>query len=306
MGGIYAREGGEPEAVWKAVYHHYLPVGVDAASPPSRDQLGTAAATWAAVSLADKLDTVVGMFAAGERPTGSRDPYGLRRAAQGLVRTLIDLPALTGLDLRLTLGPLLGAAMGGFEGTSGEAGREMGLSLWPFLTERLRFVLEQRGYDVRNVRAVTHGSLLDLSPLMARRKLETLPEFTDSPEFRQLAVLFKRVGNILRAAPPAVEDPNRTRPPLKDTLVEPAERALYDEIEKRQPVIESAVTSGNGFRLAFAEAAAFGPSVARFFDDVLVMAEDPVLKDARLRLLTRLEQLILQLADVSELVPQES
>jgi glycyl-tRNA synthetase beta chain len=304
MGGIYAREGGEPEMVWKAIYHHYLPVAVDAASPPSHDQLGKAAVTWAAVSLADKLDTVVGMFAAGERPTGSRDPYGLRRAAQGLMRTLIDLPALTGLDLRLALGPMLRAAMAGFEGTSGEAGHELGLSLWPFLTERLRFVLEQRGYDVRNVRAVTHGSLLDLSPLMAMRKLETLPEFTDSPEFRQLAVLFKRVGNILRTAPSDAGDPNRTRPLLRDTLVDPAERALYDEIDKRRPVIESAVTSGNGFRQAFAEAAAFGPSVARFFDEVLVMAEDPVLKDARLRLLSRLEQLILQLADVSELVPQ--
>jgi glycyl-tRNA synthetase beta chain len=304
MGGIYARDGGEPEEVWKAIYHHYLPVGVDAASPPSREQLGAAAVTWAAVSLADKIDTVVGMYAAGERPTGSRDPYGLRRAAQGIMRTLIDLPALTGLDLRLTLGSLVRAAQGAFEGTSGEAGHEMGLSLWPFLTERLRFVLEQRGYDVRNVRAVTHGPPLDVSPLVARRKLETLPEFTDSPQFRQLAILVKRVGNILRTAPADPGDSNRTRPLLKDTLVEPAERALYDEIEKRRPVIESAVASGNGFRHAFAEAAAFGPGVAKFFDDVLVMAEDPTLRDARLRLLTRLEHLIFQLADVSELVPQ--
>ena len=304
MGGIYAREGGEPEQVWRAIYHHYLPVGVEATSPPTRDQLGKAAAVWAAVSLADKLDTVVGMFAAGERPTGSRDPYGLRRAAQGIMRTLIDLQSLTGLDVRLALGPLVGGAQGAFEGASGEAGHQMGLSLWPFLTERLRFVLEQRGYDVRNVRAVTHGSLAEVSPMVARRKLEALPEFTDSPEFRQLAVLFKRVGNILRTAPPDSGDPNRTRPLLRDTLVEPAERALYDEIEARRPVIETAVKNGSGFRQAFAEAAAFGPSVAKFFDDVLVMAEDPTLRDARLRLLTRLEALILQLADVSELVIQ--
>ncbi len=99
MGGIYAREDGRPEEVWKAIYFHYLPVGVEATAPPTREQLGKAAITWAAVSLADKLDTVTSMFAAGERPTGSRDPYGLRRAAQGIVRILVDLPELTGLDL---------------------------------------------------------------------------------------------------------------------------------------------------------------------------------------------------------------
>ena len=87
MGGIYARAEGLPEEVWKAIYFHYLPVGVEADAPPAREQLGKAAVTWAAVSLADKLDTIVGLFAAGEKPTGSRDPYGLRRAAQGVVNT---------------------------------------------------------------------------------------------------------------------------------------------------------------------------------------------------------------------------
>ena len=94
MGGIYAREEGLPEEVWKAIYFHYLPIGVEADAPPTRAQLGKAAVTWAAVSLADKLDTIVGLFAAGEKPTGSRDPYGLRRAAQGVVKILIDLPEL--------------------------------------------------------------------------------------------------------------------------------------------------------------------------------------------------------------------
>ncbi len=88
MGGIYAREEGEPEEVWKAIYFHYLPVAVEPAAPPTRAQLGKAAVTWAAVSLADKLDTIVGLFAAGEKPTGSRDPYALRRAAQGVVKLL--------------------------------------------------------------------------------------------------------------------------------------------------------------------------------------------------------------------------
>src|SRR6185503_20132961 len=86
MGGIYAREEGLPEPVWKAIYYQYLPMGVEPDAPPTRAQLGKATVAWAAVSLADKLDTVVGMFAAGEKPTGSRDPFGLRRAAQGIVK----------------------------------------------------------------------------------------------------------------------------------------------------------------------------------------------------------------------------
>ena len=90
IGGVYARAEGLPEEVWKAIYFHYLPVGVEADAPPSKAQLGKAAVTWAAVSLADKLDTIVGLFAAGEKPTGSRDPYALRRAAQGVMKILID------------------------------------------------------------------------------------------------------------------------------------------------------------------------------------------------------------------------
>ena len=96
MGGIYAREEGQPERVWKAIYYHYLPDSVAADAPPTRQQLGDAAVSWAAVSLADKLDTVVGMFYAGEKPTGSRDPFGLRRQAHGIFKILVDLPSVDG------------------------------------------------------------------------------------------------------------------------------------------------------------------------------------------------------------------
>jgi len=284
MGGIYAREDGRPEEVWKAIYYHYLPVGVDANAPPTREQLGKAAVSWAAVSLADKLDTVAGMFAAGERPTGSRDPYGLRRAAQGIVRTLVDLPEMTGMDLRLALGQLQQT--------------EADEAFWTFMLDRVRFVLEQRGYDARNVRGVTHGDVKQLSPLVAKRKLEVLPEFTESDDFKQLAVLFKRVKNIAKNL-------DARAPDLSGTLTEPAEKALAGEVDRLEPLIKSAVASGTGYRQAFAEAATAGPAVAKFFDDVMVMTEDAKLRDARLRLLRRLEGLILQLADVSEIVPEE-
>jgi glycyl-tRNA synthetase beta chain len=296
MGGIYAREEGHPEEVWKAIYFHYLPVGVEADAPPTREQLGSAALIWAAVSLADKLDTVVGMFAAGERPTGSRDPYGLRRAAQGLVRILVDLPELTGKDLRITLGDLVSAARGSFANL--DAGWEA--PLYEFLLDRVRYVLEQRGFDVRNVRAVTLEAPTHISPLQARRKVEVLPEFTESTDFRQLAVLFKRVRNITRNVDGAGGELNRS------LLKESAEISLLDEIDLRQPAITAAVASGHGFKHAFSEAAKLGPSVGRFFDDVLVMADDQQLRESRLRLMKRLESLILQLADVSEIVPEEN
>ena len=304
MGGIYAREDGEPEEVWRAIYHHYLPIGVTADAPPRPGDLGKGGVTWAAVSLADKLDTLVGLFQAGEKPTGSRDPFGLRRQAHGVFKILVDLPELTGLAVRPDLGGLLTMAQTGHDR---QATFEDYVPLVHFLYERLRYVLEQRGYDARNVRAVTHQtSLAEVKPLDARRKLEVLPEFTGSADFLQLATLFKRVRNIARELP----DSELTNIDTGITSVsskseEPAETQLREELEQRGPKIDAAVASGEGYRAAFAEAARFGPAVDRFFTDVLVMAEDPTLRRRRLALLKRLEQLILHLADVSEIVAED-
>ena len=309
MGGIYAREDGEPEEVWRAVCHHYLPVGVMADAPPRPRDLGKAGVSWAAVSLADKLDTLVGLFQVGEKPTGSRDPFGLRRQAHGVFRILVDLPELTGLTVRPDLGTLLKLAE---EVHGGEPLAKVYLRLLPFLFERLRYVLEQRGYDGRNVRAVTHqmsladvSQLTEVKPLDARRKLEVLPEFTASPDFLKLATLFKRVRNIAKELPNLESlDIERGVAAVSENAIEPAEAQLRAEIIQRTPKIDAAVTSGEGYRAAFAEAARFGPAVDRFFTDVLVMAEDPKVRRRRLALLKRLERLILQLADVSEIVKE--
>jgi glycyl-tRNA synthetase beta chain len=282
MGGVYAREEGQPEPVWKAIYYHYLPIAVEADAPPSRKDLGAAAVTWAAVSVADKADTIASLFAAGEKPTGSRDPFGLRRNAHGLLKVLVDLPELTGIDRPVTLGQV-------FANTADAA-------LTTFLLERLRYVLEQRGFDSRNVRAVTHGDLAGISPVIARRKLEVLPEFTSSTDFTQLATAFKRVRNIARELPVGASAD-------MSLLKEPAEAALLKELEERQQAIESAVAAGD-YRRGFAEAAKFGPAVDRFFTDVFVMVDDATLRTARLALMKRLESLILRLGDISEIVVQ--
>jgi glycyl-tRNA synthetase beta chain len=305
IGGIYAREEGQPERVWKAIYHHYLPDSVAVEAPPTRAQLGEAAVTWAAVSLADKLDTVVGLFHAGERPTGSRDPFGLRRQAHGLFKILVDLPALTGLSARPTLDVLLGEAAHAFAP----------LGAWPaenrramdgFLLDRYRYVLEQRGFDVRNVRAVLQETgFARLSPSDALKRLEALPEFTGSPDFQKLAVAFKRVKNIARELPDAEYAAEDGRGgPLAVLLKEPAEIALLQEVEQRTPVIDSVLKSGEDLRRAFVEAAQFGPAVDRFFTEIFVMVDDAALRQARLRLMKRLEQLILRIADISEIVSE--
>jgi glycyl-tRNA synthetase beta chain len=303
MGGVYAREEQQPERVWKAIYYHYLPdaVGVDA--PPTRAQLGDAAVSWAAVSLADKLDTVVGMFYAGEKPTGSRDPFGLRRQAHGIFKVLVDLPALTGLTARPTLDTLLNEAARPFTAAAPWEANAL-LEMRAFLLERYAYVLEQRGFDKRNVRAVLHQEAFDrLNPAQALKLLEVLPEFTASPDFQKLAIAFKRVKNIARelgeVSTPGIHDAS-----LGAQLKEPAEIALLEELERRAPVIDSVLKSGENLRRAFVEAAQFGPAVDRFFTEIFVMVDDAPLRQARLRLMKRLEQHILRIADISEIVSE--
>ena len=171
---------------------------------------------------------------------------------------LVDLPELTGVDRAVTLGQVMNLSGDG------------AAALLPFLLERVRYVLEQRGFDARNVRAVTHGEVGALSPLIARRKLEVLPEFTSSADFTQLATAFKRVRNIARELPAgASEDLS----PLNAA----AEVSLRGELEQRQQAIDAAIDAGD-YRRGFAEAAKFGPAVDKFFTDVFVIVDDPTLR----------------------------
>jgi glycyl-tRNA synthetase beta chain len=294
MGGIYAREEGKPEEVWKAIYYHYLPVGVEADAPPSRQQLGVAAIAWAAVSLADKLDSVVGMFTAGERPTGSRDPLGLRRQAQGAVKILADLPELTGIDRAVTLGPLLRQAATPW-GDLGEAAQP----LFAFFADRVSYLLEQRGFDVRMARAVLHEGVEKTSPLTARRKADALAAMARSAALMEVGRLLKRAKNITKGIEdtPLVDE-------VRGRLQEPAEKALLAELDARGPQIAEARQRAD-YREALLQIAQLQPLVAKFFDDVLVMAEDPHLRTARLALVTSLRYQILQIADLSEMVTDD-
>jgi glycyl-tRNA synthetase beta chain len=300
MGGIYAREEGQPESVWRAIYSHYLPVGVEAAAPPTREALGEAAVTWAAVSIADKLDTLVTMFAAGENPTGTRDPFGLRRQAHGLLRVLVDLPELTGVDVAIGLDVLVSRAA---EAAGLERRAQEDAALATFLLDRLRYLLERRGFKYDEVNAVLAAAPgLVVRPLDARRRLEALRHMRASQDFAALAVLFKRVKNIARElTPEALEAARADRKTLEARLTEPAERALFESLAARGPAIEEAIARRD-YRAAFTEAAAYRPAVDRFFTDVFVMVDEAELRTARLWLMAELRDRVLGLADISEIV----
>jgi glycyl-tRNA synthetase beta chain len=303
MGGIYAREEGLPEAVWRAIYHHYLPAAVEQDAPPTRADLGSAALPWAALALADKLDTIVGLFAAGERPTGTRDPFGLRRQAHGALKILVDLPELAGIDVSVSLASLIDRARTAFDETAepgselppeadGEA-RERGT----FLAERLRFLFQQRGftYDEINAVAGAKRGFVD-GPFDARLRLEALQKVRRSPEFEALAVSFKRVKNLAKEL---------GRPPAASTgrLVEPAERALLQEYASRGAAVRTAASRRDYFE-AFRLASGFLGPVDRFFTEVFVMVDDADLRGERLSLVWRLHELVLDIADISEIVPR--
>jgi glycyl-tRNA synthetase beta chain len=290
MGGIYAREEGLPEEVWKAISLQYLPVGVEADAAPLEADLGRASTTWAAVSLADKLDTLVGLFAAGEKPTGSRDPYGLRRAGQAVMKILTDRAS------RLDVVELIQRAREGYD-ASAPAADGWQAALVDFLTERELHLLERRGFRADEARAVIpHWA----RPHAALKRAEALAPARGSREFEALAVLFKRVKNITRDVPNGdLTAEDRAR------LAEPAEEALLREMDARWPAIRSAVAEDR-YAEAMRELGALSTPVDRFFVEVLVMADDRAVRHARLALLASLRRTMLEIADIAEVAPESA
>jgi glycyl-tRNA synthetase beta chain len=306
MGGIYAREDGLAEEVWKAIYFQYLPVGVEADAPPSRSQLGPAAVTWAAVSLADKLDTVVGLFAAGEKPTGSRDPYALRRAAQGVMKLLVDCELLTGTPVRPVLGPMLWQARQAFTGklVAAPPSSDEKSQLWVFFIERLRHLMQSRGLEFEEIQAVTASpeTLETVSPADLFERSVEIGRARATPQFGAVAEAYKRARNIVDAAMGAgpVE-----RGRHSDRLTEPAEVELRASLTRMGLEIDDALARRQPAR-ALAAIGAIQPQLARFFDEVRVMVDEPELREARLVLLAEVRERIAAFADLTGLAPRQT
>jgi glycyl-tRNA synthetase beta chain len=308
MGGIYARAEGLPEAVWKAIYFHYLPVGVEADAPPSRAQLGLAAVTWAAVSLADKLDTIVGLFAAGERPTGSRDPYGLRRAAQGVIKLVVDLEPLTGLTIRPALGPILGKAREDLveKLKLSAVTQEEKDQLWVFFMERLRHLMQTRGLGNEEIQAITgQASFIDsISAADLQDRVRELVRGRNTPAFAFVAEAYKRANNIVESAWGSMQTES-TWGRHTDRLREPAEIQLRAAMQRMGTDIKTALEKREPAR-ALTAIASIQPELAKFFDEVRVMVDDPALQEARLALLAEVRDRISEFGNISGLAPKQA
>jgi glycyl-tRNA synthetase beta chain len=274
MGTHYARHDGEPADVAAAIEEHYRPRFAGEALPASR--VGTC------VALADKLETLVGLFGIGERPTGDKDPFALRRHALGVLRMLTEQ------KLALPLSDLLAIAQGAFVGQAGwQAPAE---ALRPFLYDRLHGLMRDRGYTTQQVDAVVQQrpDRVDLVPAI----LEAVRAFAQLPEAASLAAANKRIGNILKKADavPAAIDPA--------LLAEPAEQALAAAFAAVRPAADAQYALGDYTAMLQALVPLKLP-VDRFFDDVMVNVDDAALRGNRLALLAALRAQMNRVADLS-------
>jgi len=284
MGAYYAAGDGEPEPVAEALRGQYrirLEQPVDAGS-----------LTAAALFLAERAETLVGIWSIGLAPTGERDPYGLRRAALGLISAFEQLAA--GGQLRisepgpLTLAGLLEQAAAGFG--PGRIAPGVLQEVREFVYERVRNQLHGE-FDRNAVDAV-----IALQPPLhqAAARVRAVTDFLKLPEAASLAAANKRIGNLLKKAEGELGAVDAAR------LEEPAERALAQTVDSLRPVAEQRLAAGDFTGALSTLAQARGP-VDAFFDDVMVMAEDPALRANRLALLDQLHGLMNQVADLSRL-----
>jgi glycyl-tRNA synthetase beta chain len=274
MGGYYARHDQLGDEVAIAIEDHYRPRFAGDELP--RNDVGLV------VALADKLETLAGLFAIGQLPTGDKDPFALRRHALGIVRMLMEK------DLRLNLGELVTAALGLFP----QAQPDTVEQLSGFIYERLAGMLREQGYSAQEVEAV-----LALRPPRlgeVARRLAAVRAFAALPEAPALAAANKRIGNILKKAEKADAHVNER------LLKEDAEKALFAATQKIAPQARAQFESGDYTGSLQTLAVLRGP-VDAFFDDVMVNAEEDDLRLNRLGLLATLHQAMNRIADLSRL-----
>lgn len=289
VGGIYAREDGEPEAVHRAIYDQYLPAGAD--DPVPRGRVGSA------VALADRMDTLAGMFGLGLLPRGSRDPFGLRRAAQGAIRICLEN------RLPVDLVDVAGRAVDGYGDLVTRPRAEIVEDLRLFLEDRVRHVLGSIGYAYDEIEAGIAGGrgIQDLPELESR--VQALHEARDEPGFLSVVLAAKRIANILRAAEgeEIPEEPDRERYDESAATIDPAQAALFRQTRELEGFLERAAAEGD-YEAALRRTARLAEVLETFFEDVMVMAEDPSLRRERLALLRWTGGVLSRIAGLTEMV----
>ncbi len=275
VGGLYCRAEGYPAGVWRAVYDHYLPSSTSSPSP--------ATLAGAILALLDRLDTVCGCFSIGLIPTGSRDPFAVRRQGNGILKILLDHRISASLDrlIRWSLD------------AHGFLSSETAAELKRFFEGRLRFLFEEMGFAYDSINAVLAAGCDD--PFDAHERVRALQAIREERDFLSLVSNFKRIVNILAQAGAAVGDPNPSM------MEDPAERKLWQSYSAVKPRVEAARLNRD-YTTVLLSLASLRGEVDGFFDKVLVMAEDAAVRNNRLALLNRLSQLFLGVADISQIV----
>jgi glycyl-tRNA synthetase beta chain len=276
MGTYYARHDGENEEVALASTEHYMPRFAGDALPSTP--------TGTAIALADKIETLAGIWGIGLVPTGDRDPFALRRHALGILRILIEkkLP----LSLREMLSNVVSLL------SYNASIKDPTEGVIHFIMERLRGLLRERGYAVDEIEAVLAQNPDRLDNILER--LAAVKAFTDLPEADSLASANKRISNILKKS-----DIRAGRVQV-DLLREEAEQQLYASMVQLQPQV-SAMFARDDFTGTLKSLAQLRDNVDGFFDGVMVMADDPLLRNNRIALLTELHAMMNQVADLSRL-----
>jgi len=290
VGGLYARAQGEPDDIAWAVYDHYKPLGLD--DPLPRNLTGCA------VALADKLDSLVACFAVGAVPTGSSDPFALRRAAQGIVKIILER------KLPMSLSAAISAAAKALKENAPhiDASEAVQKQVLDFMLERARYILrERRGFAYDEINAAFAAGADDLVDAVDR--VAAVKAIRNMKNFVPLAASFKRIRNILEKSAAGID---KSQLVVKtDLLWEPAERDLYNAaqqiggeatIKKRARKYREALEAISGLR----------PAVDLFFDKVLVMVEDQNVRRNRVALLAGLLKEFSTIADFSELGGEET
>ncbi len=277
MGRYYAQHDGEAAEVAQAMEEQYLPRYAGDALP--------ATATGRILALAERIDTLAGIFAIGQKPTGTKDPFALRRAALGVLRILIEQA------LPLDLADLLDKAA---DNLSAQLGKKPDMQeALEYILERLRAYYQEQGIGAELVEAV--AVLKPTQPLDFDRRVKAVAAFRQLAASESLAAANKRSSNILKKLEGAI--PANINPAL---LQEPAEQALATAIQSQQVVVEPLFAAGN-YEQALSSLANLREPVDAFFDGVMVMADDEALKNNRLALLNSLRGLFLRVADLSVL-----
>jgi glycyl-tRNA synthetase beta chain len=277
MGRYYAQHEGAKPDVAEAMDHHYRPRFAGDVLPESNISCATA--------LADKLEALVGFFGIGQVPTGDKDPFGLRRAALGVLRILMEKP------LPLDLTELIDEAAKAFPpGMLTASGFEV--HIHDFMLDRLRGYLRDAGHTPDAVEAVLcqRPSRIDLVPA----KLEAVKQFVAHDAALALAAANKRIGNILKKAEGHIPEPDLA------LLQEPAEKALFERVVQLAPLVKSHVANGD-YADALQALATVRAEVDRFFDEVMVNVDEPLLRANRLGLLKSLYDQLNAVADISKL-----